>query len=500
MYNMYNSITSFEDARKIINDIAVERAARFAQDEDVRPLDEVVGRTVRENLDSPISTPTFDSVAIEGYAVIASLVSYATPQRPVKLRVMGIMTAGDRVLEIDDTIYDGMVCCVEVEVGAAFPTIKSSGQAFDAIVPREHATIVAEGGSGRILQVDRMPLTSWHKRIAGSDFREGDRILDKGTSIAPKYVLALASVGVQQVSVTRQVRVGVVSIGSELVSTIVDQHSLRYKIPDANGPYLTAAVRETGEDAVYLGSLPDNADVVTAFIRDKLENDHFDVFITTGGLATRTPDCVETAIRNLAGNIHFQNVAIQPGGSLLFASLPESDSGLLKHSPSSNYYGSIHGSNKSSPNSWSQSPPKPRARGTTIQPAIFSLPGSPIASACCFRFLVTPYIRALIGMQPEQAILAKVAITNATANYRQDHSMTGHDELVVDGSNDYDIFRHAVLKSHYDGVSVEIAKETTMSKASPFASSNCWLHVPRGHVGIQHGEAASIFPFCSPKS
>ncbi|KAK3619253.1 hypothetical protein LTR22_026052 [Elasticomyces elasticus] len=492
---MYYNITSFEDARKIINDIATERSARFAQDEEVRLLDAVVGRTVRENVDSPTSTPTFDSVAVHGYAVIASQVSRATPQKPMKMRYMGMMRAGDRALEVDDTIYDGMVSCVEVKVGAAFPIAQSTGKAFDAIVPREHATVLAEGGCGRILQIDRMPLTAWHKRVAGSDFREGDRIIDKGTSIAPKYVLALASVGVQQVSVTRQVRVGVVSIGSELVSNVIDQRSLGFKIPDANGPYLAAAIRETGEDAVYLGSLPDNPDVLTAFIRDNLENDSFDMFVTTGGVATKSPNCVETALQNLAGQVHFHNVAIQPGGSMLFASLPESESPELRQSPSS-----IYGSSTSSPKSWSLSPPKPKARTTSIKPVIFALPGSPIASACCFRFLVTPYIRALVGMQSEEAILAKVAVTSATAAYKSDHFMSGNNEIVVDGSMDYDIFKHGVLKSHYEGVSVELAKETIMSKASPFASSNCWLHIPRGHVGIQDGEAADIYPFCSPKS
>ncbi|KAK3615397.1 hypothetical protein LTR22_027450 [Elasticomyces elasticus] len=494
---MYYNITSFEDARKIINDIATERSSterssRFAQDEEVHLLDVVVGRTVRENVDSPISTPTCDCVTVHGYAVIASQVSRATPQKPIKMRYMGMMRAGDRVLEVDDTIYDGMVSCVEVKVGAACPIAQSTGKAFDAIVPREHATVLAEGGCGRILQIDRMPLTAWHKRVAGSDFREGDRIIDKGTSIAPKYVLALASVGVQQVSVTRQVRV---SIGSELVSNVVDQRSLGFKIPDANGPYLAAAIRETGEDAVYLGSLPDNPGVLTAFIRDNLENDSFDMFVTTRGVATKSPNCVETALQNLAGQVRFHNVAIQPGGSMLFASLPESESPELRQSPSS-----IYGSSTSSPKSWSLAPPKPKARTTSIKPVIFALPGSPVASACCFRFLVTPYIRALVGMQPEEAILAKVAVTGATAAYKSDHFMSGNNETVVDGSMDYDIFKHAVLKSHYEGVSVELAKETTMSKASPFASSNCWLHIPRGHVGIQDGEAANIYPFCSPKS
>ncbi|KAK1085117.1 hypothetical protein LTR48_004825 [Friedmanniomyces endolithicus] len=335
--------TNFDDARDIIGRAASERAERFAQDEEFRALDSAVGRIVKEDIDSPISTPTFDAVAISGYAVIATQVSRATPERPTRMRCMGLMKAGDHPLEVDDRVVNGMVCCVEITVGAAFPTAKSTGRPFDSIVPREHAEIVQEGGSGRILQITRLPLTSWHKRITGSDFRKGDRIIDRGMSIAPKYVMALASVGIRQVSVTRQVRV--------------------------------------------------------------------------------------------------------------------------------------------------------------VQPVIFALPGGPIASACCFRFLVTPYIRALIGMQTECAISARVAFTQATPIFsRHDRPSPKSNEMVVDGSMDYDTFRHAILRSQIDGVSVEIAKERSPAKASPFASSNCWMHVPRGHMSVGDGDLANIYPFCSPKS
>ncbi|KAK5143224.1 hypothetical protein LTR32_004606 [Rachicladosporium monterosium] len=294
--------TNFDDARDIIGRAASERAERFAQDEEFRALDSAVGRIVKEDIDSPISTPTFDAVAISGYAVIATQVSRATPERPTRMRCMGLMKAGDHPLEVDDRVVNGMVCCVEITVGAAFPTAKSTGRPFDSIVPREHAEIVQEGGSGRILQITRLPLTSWHKRITGSDFRKGDRIIDRGMSIAPK-------------------------------------------------------------------------------------------------------------------------------------------------------------------------------------------------------FLVTPYIRALIGMQTECAISARVAFTQATPIFsRHDRPSPKSNEMVVDGSMDYDTFRHAILRSQIDGVSVEIAKERSPAKASPFASSNCWMHVPRGHMSVGDGDLANIYPFCSPKS
>lgn len=73
-------------------------------------------------------------------------------------------------------------------------------------------------------------------------------------------------------------------------------------------------------------------------------------------------------------------------------------------------------------------------------------------------------------------------------------------DLVIEGSVQFDIFRHGVLRSHENGVAVEVSSDRNIAKASPFASSNCWVHVPRGHVGHGQGSVAWVFPFCSPKS
>jgi molybdopterin molybdotransferase len=475
--------------------------AHFMQDEEVLPLDQAVGRTVKQDITSPISTPTFDSAAIDGYAVLSSQASKATPQQPIMLRCMGVIRPGQQPFEVDDRIIDNHITCVEISVGSPFPIARSGRRPYDALIPRDHATVMEEGGGGRILQITRPPLTSWHKRIAGSDFRKGDVILQKGTSVAPKHIMALASVGVRQIPLTRLVKVGVITVGSEIVSTMVSQQSLNYKVPDANGPFLAAALREMGERADYLGALPDSADVLVSVIRDKLQAEEpYDAFVITGGVAMGGSATVATCLRRLNAKVHFQDVAMQPGSSALFAAFPESNTPQSTASSSSQADSAdtaMSGTpDFSTTSSKSRSPSGQGARA----PMLFGLPGSPIAAACCFRFLVTPYIRALIGMAAEREIMAKAAVTPDTAQYRHDRDVSTKNEMIVQGSAHYDIFRHAVLRSQHDGVSVEVSKERSASKASPFASSNSWLHIPRGHVGVGPGDVANIYPFCSPKS
>ncbi|EMD00632.1 hypothetical protein BAUCODRAFT_61126 [Baudoinia panamericana UAMH 10762] len=458
---------SFDDARQIIANIAGERAKSFRREAERLSLELSVGRTVHGNLSSPISTPTFDTVAYNGYAVLSSQTVGATVGRPLQLRVMGSMFAGDAPLQVDDRIVDDLIPCVEVAMGAPFPVARSSRRAFDACIPQEHATVVSQGGGGKILTINRSPLTTYHKRIAGSDFAAGDVIIQKGTLIAPKHTMALASVGLLEIPVTRLARVGVLSVGAELASTMYNQQSAQYKVPDATGPYLTAALREMGDDAVYLGAIPDNVEVMTVYVREKLQADNFDLLVICGGVSGRSAAHTASCIAQLSGETYFEGVEMQPGESVLMSLV----------SPQ-------------------RSPALPSKRQTVV----FGLPSSPIASAACFRFLVTPYLRGLSGMAMEREIMAKLCITPETAMYRQTHLQPMGTSLVIEGSGHMDIFRHGILRSVYDGVSVELSRERSLQKTSPFASSNCWIHVPRGHVGLCEGDIAHIYPFCSPKS
>ena len=215
---------SFSEARNIINLVGTQKYLRIAQDEEIVPLERAAGRVSREAILSPVDTPTFDSAAIHGYAVIAQQTSLATATSPVYLRVMGVLSAGDAPPEIDDQVSNGAVPCMEVRIGAPFPTARSSKRPFDGLIAIEHTQMVQEGGEGRIVRASSPPLTSWHKRIAGSDFRKGDTILAKGDVVLPKYVMALASVGFKEISAVREIRVGVISVGSELVTNMAPHH------------------------------------------------------------------------------------------------------------------------------------------------------------------------------------------------------------------------------------------------------------------------------------
>ncbi|KAK5129117.1 hypothetical protein LTR08_003905 [Meristemomyces frigidus] len=500
---------SFAEARKIIRSIGAERSIRIAQDEEMVTLDQAAGRVSKDGIVSPINTPTFDSATMHGYAVIAQQASYATPAHPLHLRVLGITAAGDAPLMVDDQIYSGTIPCVEVRVGAPFPTARSNGRPFDGLIAIEHTQIIQEGGQGRIVRASNPPLTSWHKRIVGSDFRQGDIILAKGVVVEPKHVMALASVGFKDIAAVREIRVGVISVGSELVTAMVqDQHLYQqpaapHKIPDSNGYYLTSILRDMGVEGIYLGAVPSDAQILTSYLRDRLVHSRFDIIIATEGAMSGQMEQIPKCIEMLKGAVHFRQVMMNPGSEVIFASLPSMDPTSALLPMENNFYGpaAVLGADDFF------TPPKtPGQAGQVVDgnsPAFFGLLGAPIASAAAFRFIITPYIRHLSGTPEEQAVMGKVMQAESSFMRQTPNRSTGTPapaELLAKGHTHVDVFRHGTVRSYHSGVVVEISREQSPAKTSPFASSNGWVHIPRGHVGMSAGDVAEIFPFCSPKS
>jgi len=485
-----DGMISFTEARGIIGTVAGERAGAFRQREELLSLDHAVGRTAKYDIRSPIDTPTFDSAAIEGYAVISAHTAHAKPDAPVHLLVMGTMGPGDVPLVINDEVVNGLVPCVEIMTGAAFPVARSSKRNFDACVPWERARRYGDKFTGTMVEITSPPLTSWHKRLKGGDFRRGDMILESGTLIVPKHVMALASVGVNFITTTRTVRAAVLTIGSELIPPGTSPaHESQFKIPDANGPYLTAALREMGADVAYLGAYPDNADLVGRCLGDQLQAGSFDVIISTGGVSSGNQSHMPACIARLDGQQYFHYVAMKPGHTSLFASLPLDGVKIEHSSPSKVMRGQDF-----------QDQAEMDGQVRMVAPVLFCLPGNPVASAACFRFLVTPYIRTLGSMMEEQSMTARVAATPEMAKLQSTRHDSATSPWVVEGSPQVDIFRQACVRSNSDGVTVEVSRERNPAKTSPFASSNCWVHVPRGHHGVRQGDVAKVYPFCSPKS
>ncbi|KAI1055646.1 hypothetical protein LB505_010005 [Fusarium chuoi] len=355
-------VTTYLSAR-----LEFERTARWiteSQDASTRiesvSIEDAAGRVSTCDHYSPISTPEFDTSAMDGYAICSESTKSASADHPVFFCVKGTIAAGDDSFALPSChTPDEPQPCFEIMTGARFPE-GVLGEVFDACVKVEDVTrtIAKEAGLGTCVAI-RKPVPRYaNRRFAGEDIQKGDLVMERGITIRTSHIMPLASVGIDKIQVEKKPRVCIWSTGNELTS----------HIRDVNGVYLTAASKEAGVDATFGGSITDEVDALVHTIKSQLESPAVDILITSGGVSVGKLDYIRQALETLGATIVFHVVAVRPGHPVLFALLPS-------------------------------------ARGEI---AFFGLPGNPGAAATCFRFLTVPYMRYLLGQEPEKPVLARL--------------------------------------------------------------------------------------------
>lgn len=408
-------------------------------------LDQALGRVAAENHTSPICTPPKDTSAMDGYAISSSATVDATAKNPITFVVHGTNAAGDEPIQLPNEPIDGCYPCVEIMTGAQFP-ISTSHTPFDACVKIEDTVpsgIKSAFQSQRRFVLTRPVRLHANRRFAGSDMHKGDVIVQKGETVQSRHVMGLASVGITDAVVRRRLRVAVWTTGNELTRG-ADGVRKGSQIFDSNGPFLAAALREAGADVDLRGILQDSVQSLEEAL-DSAEAATWDVIITTGAVSKGKFDFIVPALERLHAQTHFHGVAIRPGHPVLFATLNR-HGGLIP---------------------------------------FFGLPGNPIATAACFRFLVVPFLRQLSGRMPEQSELVELSMKNG-----------GRDVFLACPSH-LDCFRHGTVTTRENGSKiVTLSQSQSPAVISQFATSNCWAHIARGCSE----DAGPVMVHCIPHS
>lgn len=262
-----------------------------------RPLQEVLGLAVAADLRSAATVPPFTNSAMDGYAVRAADLAGATPERPVRLRVLGDLAAGG--------VPSGSVGpgeAVRIMTGAPMP------EGADGVVPVEDT---ARGGDW----VDfPQPLRrGLHIRLAGEDLQEGQLLVAAGQGLRPGDLGALAAAGLPEVDIHPRARVAVLTTGDELVD--VSEQPGPGRIRDANIHAVCAQVAACGAIPVPFPRVPDDRDVLRRVLCEALEAD---VVLTTGGISVGDYDFMKDLLEELGARRVFWKVAQKPGGPLGF--------------------------------------------------------------------------------------------------------------------------------------------------------------------------------------
>lgn len=263
----------------------------------VLPLGEALGLAVAGPLVSAEQVPPFTNSAMDGYAVRSADLAPASPEHPVRLRVLGDLAAGATP---DQAVTSGTAW--RIMTGAPLP------DGADAVVPVEDTV------RGRDWVEVRASLRGGiHVRPAGEDIQAGLPLVPAGRALRPGDLGVLAAVGMPTVPVHPRARVAVLTTGDELVDA--SERPGPGQIRDANIHAVCAQIAACGAIPVPFPRIPDDRAALTRGLREAMAAD---AILTTGGISVGDYDFVKPILEALGAERGFWKVAQKPGGPLGF--------------------------------------------------------------------------------------------------------------------------------------------------------------------------------------
>ncbi|MFB7936854.1 molybdopterin molybdotransferase MoeA [Streptomyces sp. NPDC056049] len=266
------------------------------------PLGRALGRTLAEPLRALTDLPSFDSSAMDGWAV-------AGPA-PWTLREESVLAghAGAAALAPGEA--------VRIATGARVPA------GATAVVRAEHSrteeapATVGQAAAGTVLLLHplREVVTGQDIRPRGQECRTGDELLPAGTLVSPAVLGLAAAAGYDEPAVLPRPRVEILVLGDELLTAGLPHDGL---IRDALGPMLGPWLTALGAEVLATRRIGDDAEA----LYEAVNSSAADLVVTTGGTAAGPVDHVHRVLDKAAATLLVDGVKVRPGHPMLLARL-----------------------------------------------------------------------------------------------------------------------------------------------------------------------------------
>ncbi len=413
-----NKLLPYAQALELIEQVASQHQINSNE---TCELENSTNRLLAEDVLSPINVPSFNNSAMDGFAVQTKVVNEAIENNgSITLSVSGSIQAGD-CQEINAKTEH---LAWEIMTGAPVPDL------FDGVIQIENVIIKEHDGLKSITITEPV-----HKgrniRKLGTDYHVNEVVANKHTIIQSQHIMALATVGIQQVKVVKKVKVAILSTGNELARK-TSSSLTSGKIFNSNQPFLKSYSQNLNCEPVFIGRCKDNIDAFNNLIDEALAK-QVKIIFSTGAVSMGKYDFIPQALRARGAKIHFHKAKIRPGKPILFAELPD---------------GVIY----------------------------FGLPGNPIAAAAGMRFFVSPFIRKMLKLAKEKILSAKVCSK-------------------ISKKKGFRTFAKAQAHIDEKGqLCVQMLMDQGSYQSCSFAQSNCWLILPEDSEHIEKGELINIAP------
>ncbi|MER8042813.1 molybdopterin molybdotransferase MoeA [Streptomyces sp. NPDC094032] len=297
------------------------------------PLGQGLGQVLVEPLRALTDLPSFDTSAMDGWAV-------AGPG-PWRIDPEGAVLAGHVPAA---GLADGDA--VRIATGARVPA------GTTAVVRAEHSRTDAAGHLHALREV----VHGQDIRPRAQECRTGDPLLPAGSAVTPAVLGLAAAAGYDELTVRPRPRVEVLVLGDELLTGGLPHEGL---IRDALGPMLGPWLAALGAEVLGTRRIGDDAEALYAAVTGSAA----DVVITTGGTAAGPVDHVHTVLDKAGATLLVDGVKARPGHPMLLARLESAG----------------------------------EAPGAPAPRHLVGLPGNPLAAVSGLLTLAEPLLRALAG-------------------------------------------------------------------------------------------------------
>lgn len=268
------------------------------KDTEMIQLSHCLGRVLAEDLASPLDLPPFDNSAMDGYAFC-----FADLANTDKFKLIGYSFAGH---PFEGKYQKGS--CVRIMTGATVP------EGYDTVQMQEKTQ--ADGDN---INIDAPYKKGANIRVRGEEIQAGTPVLKAGTRVGAAEMGVLATIGVSQARVYRQLTVAFFSTGDELRP--VGSDLAPGQIYDSNRYAILGLLQKAGVDWLDLGVIPDEPQALRAAFRNAASQ--ADMVITSGGVSVGDADYTKQ-ILDEEGEITFWKMAIKPGKPFAFGKLGKS--------------------------------------------------------------------------------------------------------------------------------------------------------------------------------
>ncbi|NLU76025.1 molybdopterin molybdenumtransferase MoeA [Streptomyces sp. HNM0575] len=334
------------------------------------PLDEALHHTLDAPLDALTDLPSFDTSAMDGWAV-SGPGPWTLPDDPEARGVLAGATSEPLPLP------DGRA--VPIATGARIP-------------PGANAVLRHEYGEtdGTRLRTSHRPQPGTDIRPRGQECRSGDRLLPAGTQVTPAVLGLAAAAGYDRLTVVRRPRAEVLVLGDELLHRGVPRDG---RIRDALGPAVAPWLSALGADVIVTRRLGDDAEA----LHEAVATTTADLIVTTGGTARGPVDHLRPTLARVGARLLIEGVRVRPGHPMLLARLPGRHATGHGDDGGTSTGGDPGGTNTGDGTGTASTggSASHRTGGTVNGPYLVGLPGNPLAALSGLVTLAEPLIRTL---------------------------------------------------------------------------------------------------------